>query len=149
MAEKFKGVQFKIENPYGEHGNSFSFTEVTPELIKKQLDSLDVEKATGLDVISPQFLKNEAPIICAPLAAIFNNSMLKGKISQSWKNTKVTPIFKAGDLTDVSNYRPISAIPVIMKIFERIVHNQQSNFPQRRHSLMLQNMSSMGSTQEN
>ena len=67
---------------------------------------LDVQKATGLDVISPQFLKNEAPIICAPLAAFFNNSMLKGKIPQSWKNTKVTPIFKAGDLTDVSNYRP-------------------------------------------
>ena len=44
LAEKFGGVKFKIENPYGEHGNSFSFTEVTPELIKKQLDSLDVKK---------------------------------------------------------------------------------------------------------
>ena len=44
LAEKFKGVESKIENPYGEHGNLFSFTEVTPELIKKQLDSLDVKK---------------------------------------------------------------------------------------------------------
>ena len=52
--------------------------------------------------------------------------MLKGKIPQSWKNAKVTPIFKAGDPTDVSNYRPISVIPVIMKVFERIVHNQLS-----------------------
>ena len=167
MAEKFRGVKSKIENPYGEHGNLFSFTEVTRELIKKQLDSLDVKKATGLDKISPQFLRDAAPIACARLADIFNNSMLKGKIPQSWKNAKVTPIFKAGDPTNVSNYRPISVIPVIMKVFERIVHNQLStylndtkllyeynqalgaNFPLRRHSSMLQNISSMGSTQEN
>ena len=45
LAEKFRGIKSKIENPYGEHGNLFSFTEVTPELIKKQLDSLDVKKS--------------------------------------------------------------------------------------------------------
>ena len=83
MAEKFRGVKSKIENPYGEHGNLFSSTEVTPELIKKQLNSLDVKKVTGLDEISPQFLRDAAPIVCAPLAYIFNNSMLKGKIPQS------------------------------------------------------------------
>ena len=87
-----------------------------------------VKKATGLDEISPQFLRDAAPIVCAPLADIFNNSMLKGKIPQSWKNAKVTPIFKAGDPTDVSNYRPISVIPVIMKVFERIVRNQLSTY---------------------
>ena len=55
MAEKLRGGTSKIKNPYGDHGNSFSFTEVTPELIKKQIDSLDVEKVTGLDEISPKF----------------------------------------------------------------------------------------------
>ena len=61
---------------------------------------------------------------------VFNNSMLKGEIPQSLKNAKVTPIFKASNPTDiyVSNYRPISAIPVIMKVFERIVHNQLSTY---------------------
>ena len=108
LAEKFRGVKSKIENPYGEHGNQFSFTEVTPELIKKCRDA--------------------APIVCAPLADIFINSMLKGKTPQSWKNAKVTPIFKAGDPTDVSNYRPISVIPVIMNVFERIVHNHLSTY---------------------
>ena len=52
--------------------------------------------------------------------------MLTGKIPQSRKNAKVTPIFKAGDPIDVSNYRPISVILVIMKVLERIVHNQLS-----------------------
>ena len=72
LAEKLRGGKSKNENPYGEHGNLFSFTEVTPELIKKQLDSLDGKKATGLDEISPQFLRDAASIVCAPLADIFN-----------------------------------------------------------------------------
>ena len=128
MAEEFRGVKSKIENHYGEHGIFFFFPEVTPELIKKQLDSLDVKKATGSDEISPQFSRDAAPIVCAPLADIFNNLMLMGKIPQSWKNAKVTPIFKVGDPTDVSNYRPIFVIPVIMKVFERFVHNQLSTY---------------------
>ena len=107
LAEKFRGVKSKIE---------------------KKLDSLDVKKATGLDEINPQFLRDAAPIVCAPLADIFINSMLKGSIPQSWKNAKVALIFKAGDPTDMSNYRPISVIPVIMKVFERIVHNQLSTY---------------------
>ena len=108
LAEKFRGVKSKIE--------------------KKQLDSLDVKKATGLDEINPQFLRDAAPIVCAPLADIFNNSMLKGNIPQSLKNAKVALIFKAGDPTDMSNYRPISVIPVIMEVFERSVHNQLSTY---------------------
>ena len=54
--------------------------------------------------------------------------MRKGKIPQIWKHAKVTPIFKAGDPTDVSNYRPISVIPIIMKVFERTIHNQLSSY---------------------
>ena len=56
------------------------------------------------------------------------NLMLKGNIPQSWKNAKVTLMFKAGAPKDVSKYRPISVIPVIMKVFERIVHNQLSTY---------------------
>ena len=93
-----------------------------------KFDSLDVKKATGLDEISPKFLKDAAPIVCTPLEYSFNNSVLKGKIPESCKNTNVTPIFKAGDPTNVSNYRPISVIPVIMKVFERIVYNQLSTY---------------------
>ena len=57
-----------------------------------------------------------------------NNPMLKGTIPQSWKHAKVTPIIKSGDQTNVSNFRPISVIPVIMRVFERIVHNQLSTY---------------------
>ena len=46
--EKFRGVKSKIENPYGDHGNSFSYTEVTSELIKQGLDSLNVKNWRGM-----------------------------------------------------------------------------------------------------
>ena len=41
-----------------------------------------------------------------------------------WKKAKVTPIFKAGDRSEVGNYRPISILPIVSKIMERAVHDQ-------------------------
>ena len=41
-----------------------------------------------------------------------------------WKSAKVIPLFKQGERTDLNNYRPISIIPVVAKVFERIVYNQ-------------------------
>ena len=41
-----------------------------------------------------------------------------------WKQARVTPIFKEGNKQDTSNYRPISVLPLCMKVFERLVHNQ-------------------------
>ena len=41
-----------------------------------------------------------------------------------WKSTKVIPLFKQGERSDLNNYRPISIIPVVAKVFERIVYNQ-------------------------
>ena len=74
LSEKFRGVKSKIENPYGNHGNSFSYTEVTSELIKQGLDSLNVKNwrgrggGRGLDEISP---KKMQPRLLVPLWRIF------------------------------------------------------------------------------
>ena len=76
MAEKFRGVKSKTENPY--MGimvleNSFSLTEVTLELREKQLDYLDVEKATGLDKISykSKILKVYSPDTLGPFGRYY------------------------------------------------------------------------------
>ena len=50
--------------------------------------------------------------------------MNNSKFPDDWKKAKVTPIFKSGDKSNVSNYRPISVLPIISKIIERTVHNQ-------------------------
>ena len=51
-----------------------------------------------------------------------------GTFPDDWKLAKVTPIFKQGDRSDMNNYRPISVISAIAKVFERIVYNQLSSY---------------------
>ena len=54
--------------------------------------------------------------------------MRTGKIPSDWKAAKVSPIHKGGDKTDKNNYRPISVISVVMKMFERAVHDQLQSY---------------------
>ena len=49
-------------------------------------------------------------------------------VPKCWKRKRVTPLFKKGDADDVDNYRPISILPITMKVFEKIVHFQVSEF---------------------
>ena len=53
--------------------------------------------------------------------------MLSGTFPDDWKCARVTPLFKQGEASDLNNYRPISVISVIAKVFERIVYDQLYN----------------------
>ena len=55
---------------------------------------------------------------------IFNTSITHGIFPEEWKCSKVVPVFKQGDRTDLDNYRPISIVPVFAKVFERIIYDQ-------------------------
>ena len=59
-----------------------------------------------------------------PICDIFNQSISQGKLPEHWKSARVTPLFKQGNRDDVKNYRPVSVIPVVVKVFERIVYEQ-------------------------
>ena len=54
--------------------------------------------------------------------------MFTSHFPAKWKVAKVTPIYKDGDKSDVSNYRPISVLPILSKILERVVHDQLYNY---------------------
>ena len=69
-----------------------------------------------------------ANLITIPFCNIFNKSLSSGSFPGDWKCVRVTPLFKQGERTDVNNYRPISVISVIAKVFERIVYNQLYGF---------------------
>ena len=58
------------------------------------------------------------------MACLFNTSLVTSQFPDSWKLARVIPIFKEGDKTEKSNYRPISVLPVISRLFERLVANQ-------------------------
>lgn len=60
--------------------------------------------------------------ILPQIAHLFNRIYLEGTIPSSWKSATVVPIFKGGDKSCISNYRPISLLPVIVKILEKTLH---------------------------
>ena len=68
-----------------------------------------------------------AVIISGPLCDLFNKSLMSGVFPDDWKCARVTP-FKQGESFDLDNYRPISVISVVAKVFEKIVCDQLHNF---------------------
>lgn len=84
-------------------------------------------KATGIDDLPQNLLKDCATVIAKPLAHIINLSNKSSTVPALWKSAKVKPIFKSGDSDLVENFRPISILP-ISKILEKAVHRQFYNF---------------------
>jgi len=77
--------------------------------------------ATGLDSIPAWFLRVGAPIFSAPLARLFNQSLLEGVVPRQWKTAVITPIAKIPKPTQPSDFRPISVTPVLSRILERFI----------------------------
>ena len=69
------------------------------------------------------------------LTELFNLSLKNAKFSDNWKISNKTPVFKSGDPSSVLNYRPISLLPLISKILERIIHSCLMNFLQTNRLL--------------
>ena len=103
---------------------SFQFVSVTERFVLNQLKCLKRNKATGLDELPPNMLKDCAEGIFKPLTYLINLSLRQCEVPALWKKAKITPVFKAGDTRDPDNYRPISVLPILSKILERTVHSQ-------------------------
>ena len=65
-----------------------------------------------------------ADLISVSLCDLFKKSLLSGIFPDDWKCARVTPLFKQSEASDLNNYRPISVISIIAKVFERIVYDQ-------------------------
>ena len=88
------------------------------------LSKLSKSKATGLDKISCRLLRECSDLIAESLSLIFNRSIIMGIFPNEWKCAKVVPIHKQGKRNCVDNYRPISIIPAVAKVFERLIYDQ-------------------------
>lgn len=95
---------------------------VTPADVKKALSSVNTRKGAGPDEIPPSVLKNCSRALARPIATIFNRSIAESKFPTEWKIASVTPIHKAGSLNNVENYRPISILSCLAKVFEKMVY---------------------------
>lgn len=89
--------------------------------IYTKLSSLDINKGPGPDGLPAIFLKYCSFNLSRPLFHIFNLSLSTGVFPDFWKVSFITPIFKTGDRSLVTNYRPISILSIIPKVFESLV----------------------------
>ena len=70
-----------------------------------------------------------------PLTVLINRLLAEGIVPSEWKHAIITPVYKSGARTNLSNYRPISVLPVFSKILERAVHQMVYNHLQQNKPL--------------
>ena len=103
----------------------FTFRTTSTEEITKLINNLPNKHSAGVDGISSVLLKNINSIIAPALSIAINQSLHSGIFPSHLKIAKVIPLYKnKGSVNDFGNYRPISLLNVISKIYERAVYNQ-------------------------
>lgn len=109
-------------NNRNDHG-CFSIN-ITTNMVKSTLESMELNKGAGPDCIPPLFLRNCAETLAEPLSAIFAKSISKSIYPDRWKTCHIVPIHKSGAKSNVSNYRGVSIMPNFAKVFEKIINYQ-------------------------
>jgi hypothetical protein len=89
--------------------------------ISKIIDSLKSKNSSGYDEISIRISK---PFIISPLINICNKVLAQGNYPERLKFSLITPIYKSGDKSSPSNYRPISLLPAFSKITEKVINKR-------------------------
>ena len=120
--------------------NRLSSFEIALEDIKSILQVLKANKAHGPDMISVQMIKLCGDDLSIPLRIIFQNIINTGNFPEQWKEANVTPVHKKKDKQTVTNYRPISLLPIFAKLFERLVFKNMYNYF-KQNNLITKNQS--------
>ena len=105
-----------------------AFQPVTVNLVYKLLTGLSSNKATGVDKISCKIIKIASSAISDSLTHIFNQAITLSSFPDEWKTARVIPLYKNGQRNVAGNYRPISVLPAISKVMEKILYDQLYNY---------------------
>ena len=105
----------------------------TSELeIEKIINSLENKNSCGHDLLSNRMIKMEKHWFKGILSPLINESLDQGFFPTVLKHAVVIPIFKKGDKTNLHNYRPIALLPIMSKIFERVINNRITDILDKR-----------------
>ena len=108
-------------NPDGQSVPTMPDILVGQKGIEKLLNNLNPHKASGPDKIKPIILKTLSTELSPILEVLFQKSLKEGSLPSQWKSAFVAPIYKKGERSNPSNYRPISLTCVLCKVLEHIV----------------------------
>jgi hypothetical protein len=109
-----------FKNPFP----NINFKSPSAREIENIIKSLKPKNSSGYDGISTKLVKICSPFISSPLAHICNKSLSSGIFPHRLKYAIVKPLFKKGDKSKISNYRPISTLSSFSKILEKVMYNQ-------------------------
>ena len=137
LADKIGPSNKTFESYVIENRQEMGEKDLTHEELEDAFKSLESNKGEGLDEIHVNIVKSVFDLIKDPLHFIFNLSLKQGIFPNELKLARVIPVFKSGDDSLVSNYRPISILPCLSKILERIMYNRLYSFL-LEHNLLYQ-----------
>ena len=110
---------------------TFSFNTITCQDMEKEITNLDPNKALPFNDIPVNILRSNMDILSPYITDTFNNSILSSTFPDSLKLAEVSPTHKKDDTTDKKNYRPISILPTVSKLFERNLYNQINSYMEK------------------
>lgn len=129
LAEKLSSSNnINLHGTIREVSNSFFLNPATADEVLTIILNLDSSKATGFDGLPISALKHHRAVLSSIIADAFNDSATAGVYPDCLKTAVVYPVFKNGDKKQLSNYRPISVLPAINKVFEQLLARRLLEF---------------------
>lgn len=107
---------------------SFTFSDVSYDELKRILKKIDNYKSSGIEKMTSKIRKTTLLILISQFKFIINLALRTSIFPKKWKEALVTPLYKAGQMDDPNNYRPIACIPLPGKIFEKCIFSQFYNY---------------------
>ena len=109
-------------------GENFQRKRVSQAEVFKELLNLQNDSSTGPDQIPTRYIEPVADIIAAPLTYIINTCIQANTFPEAWKIWRISPMPKTEAPKNNDDFRPIAILPVLSKIYERLVLKQQLSF---------------------
>ena len=115
-----------IQNAY--KGSSFSFSTVEKVDVTREIQNFSKKKAIQDDGIPVKILKENVSIFAEYICTFCNHTITTSKFPSFLKIANITPIFKKGSKSKKKNFRLVSILPVLLKIFEKVMSKRLSTF---------------------
>ena len=117
------------------NNNVFSFRKVTYEEILNEINSLDNSKSIQSQDITFKIIKDNADIFANFILQNFNKCIIDGKFPDQLKKADVSLVFNKGNHNDKTNYRTVSILPSLSKIYEGLIYNQINHMTENALSI--------------
>ena len=123
----------------------FSFHQVTLVELRKVIKDLRLDKSSSRDILAD--IIRQCDLCFRALTNCINQSIVSGKFPDSLKLASISQVYQAKDPLDKTNYRPVSVLPLLSKIYERLIFDQLSQHANKVLSKLLCGFRKAHSTQ--